>query len=156
MKKYILTLSLFVIAFASCKKDSGTTFDAAAQAKIDDAAIQTYLTANPNITATKDASGLYYQVITAGTGANPTTASTVNVNYTGKVLNGTQFATSANLTSPLSGLIPGWQIGIPKTKTGGRVLLIIPSALGYGNNSPGAAIPNNSVLIFTIDLINFQ
>ncbi|WP_374950268.1 FKBP-type peptidyl-prolyl cis-trans isomerase [Mucilaginibacter sp.] len=153
MKKYILTLSLFLIAFASCKKDAA--FDAAAQAKLDDANIQAYLAANPGIKATKDASGVYYQVLTEGTGANPTTNSTVNVNYTGKVLNGTQFATSLNSNSPLSGLIDGWKIGIPKIKTGGRVLLIIPSAYGYGNNSPGAAIPVNSVLIFTIDLINF-
>ncbi|MBD1393443.1 FKBP-type peptidyl-prolyl cis-trans isomerase [Mucilaginibacter glaciei] len=155
MKKYILTLSFLVIAFASCKK--GDSFDAAAQATKDDAAIQTYLKANPNITATKDPSGVYYQVVTPGTGANPTASSAVTVNYTGSVLNGGQFATALNLAnSPLTGLIAGWQIGIPKVKAGGRILLIIPSAYGYGNNSPAAAIPANSVLIFTIDLLSFQ
>jgi FKBP-type peptidyl-prolyl cis-trans isomerase FkpA len=154
MKKYILIITLVLAGFSSCKKDE--KFDAAAQATKDDTAIQAYLKANPSITATKDASGIYYQIITAGTGNSPVLTSKVNVNYTGSVLNGSTFATSSNLSSVLSGLIQGWQVGIPKLKTGGRILLIIPSALGYGNTSPGAAIPANSVLIFTIDLNSFN
>jgi FKBP-type peptidyl-prolyl cis-trans isomerase FkpA len=63
-----------------------TKFDAAKQAAADDAAIQAYLAANTSITATKDASGIYYQIITPGSGANPTLSSTVKVNYVGKLL----------------------------------------------------------------------
>jgi FKBP-type peptidyl-prolyl cis-trans isomerase FkpA len=153
MKKYLLLLSLLIVALSSCKKDS---FNAAKQAATDDAAIQLYITAN-HITATKDPSGLYYQVITAGTGSYPTVNSTVDVNYEGKLLNGNVFAPAGgNLTDPLTGLIKGWQIGIPFVNTGGRILLLIPSALGYGNTSPGATIPANSVLVFTIDLLSFH
>jgi FKBP-type peptidyl-prolyl cis-trans isomerase len=152
MKKYILLLSTIIIGFTSCKKD---TFNAAKQAATDDANIKAYIATN-NITATKDPSGLYYSVITPGTGAYPTSTSTVNVNYTGKLLDGSVFAPAANLSSPLSGLIKGWQIGIPHINAGGRILLLIPSALGYGNSSPGAGIPANSVLIFTIDLNSFS
>ncbi len=155
MKKTILILSLFVAIFASCKKQ-GDTFDAAAQAAKDETAIQAYLKANPSITATKNDSGLYYQVLTEGTGTSPIVTSSVTVNYTGKLLNGSVFAQPANLTSQLSNLIKGWQVGIPKIKKGGRILLIIPSALGYGNQSPGTAIPANSVLVFTIDLLSFN
>jgi FKBP-type peptidyl-prolyl cis-trans isomerase FkpA len=152
MKKYILILSLFIVAFASsCKKDSG--FDADAQAVKDEATIQAYLTANPSIKAVKDPSGVYYQIVKEGTGANPTVKSEVTVNYSGKLLNGTVFGSGA-LTQPLTGLIEGWQYGVPHVKSGGRILLIIPSALGYGNNAKGA-IPANSVLVFTIDLTGF-
>jgi len=150
MKKYFLLLIFLTIAIASCKKEA--SFNATTQAATDDALIQAYISAN-NITATKDPSGLYYQVITPGTGAYPNAASVVNVNYTGKLLNGSVFAQSANLSSSLSTLIKGWQIGIPHINTGGRILLIIPSALGYGNSSPGNGIPANAVLVFTIDLL---
>lgn len=154
MKRYLLALSLFALAFSSCKKDS---FDAAKQAAADDAAIQTYLAANTSITATKDPSGLYYQVVTAGTGTvTPTLNSTLTVNYTGKLLNGNTFDSGAGVSFPLSNVIQGWQIGIPKITQGGRILLIIPSALAYGNSSPSASIPNNSVLVFTIDLTGLK
>ena len=116
--------------------------------------IQAYIKAN-NLEVIKDASGLYYQVINAGSGVNPTVKSTIRVAYTGKLLDGTQFDSSANFTSALSGLIKGWQIGIPFIKPGGRVFLIIPSALGYGTTAAGS-IPANSVLVFTIDLIATQ
>ncbi len=151
MKKTFLLLSALFLIIASCKKDNS----AAAQAAADDTAIKAYIAAN-NITAIKDPSGLYYQILTDGSGANPTVKSTVDVNYTGKLLNGSVFAPTANLSSPLSGLIQGWQIGIPYAKAGGRILLIIPSALGYGSSSPGASIPANSVLVFTIDLLSFS
>ncbi len=151
MKKYFLLFSLLILGISSCKKDS---FDAAKQAAADDAAIKTYIAAN-NIDATKDPSGVYYQVLIPGTGPYPTINSSVNVNYNGKLLNGTVFAPLSSLTSSLTTLIKGWQIGIPYINTGGRILLIIPSGLGYGNN-PSGSIPANSVLVFTIDLLSFS
>jgi FKBP-type peptidyl-prolyl cis-trans isomerase len=157
MKRNILIiLSLFLIAFASCKKEA--KFDAAAQAAKDETAIQAYLTANPNISATKDANGVYYQVLTEGTGANPTASSIVTVNYIGKLLNGPQFDARTGFTSgiaPTSNIIEGWKSGLLHIKTGGRILLIIPSALGFGNSDNGS-IPANSVLVFTIDLLSIN
>lgn len=153
MKKYILTLSLFLVAFASCKKEA--TFDAAAQATKDDAIIQAYLTANPSIKATKDENGVYYQVITEGNGANPTSANIVTVNYVGKLLDGTQFDTGTGFRTYLTSVIKGWTYGVPHVKAGGRILLIIPSGLAYGNNGSGA-IPPNTVLQFTIDVLSIN
>ena len=152
MKRYILLLSLFVIGISACKKT--TPFDPAKQAAIDDAAIQAYIKAN-SITATKDPSGLYYQVVTPGTGVYPAKNSLVTMNYTGKLLNGTVFDSGIISNQPLSSLITGWQIGVPYINTGGRLLLLIPSGLGYGDTANGS-IPANSVLIFTIDLTGFS
>jgi FKBP-type peptidyl-prolyl cis-trans isomerase len=56
---------------------------------------------------------------------------------------------------PLSGLIKGWQIGIPKLEKRGKGTFFIPSGLAYGNKDAGT-IPANSVLIFDIYLANFQ
>lgn len=153
MKKSLLLLAFFALVFSACKKGS-TSVDASAQAAADDAKIKAYIAAN-NITAVKDPSGLYYQVLSPGSGATATINSTVRVAYTGKLLDGTQFDTNANFTTALTAVIQGWQIGIPFIKPGGRILLLVPSALGYGSTVSGS-IPANSVLVFTIDLFQVQ
>ena len=144
---FILMLLLFI---SSCSKKDN-------QAEIDDQTIQNYLKTN-NLTATKDPSGLYYIMTVTGTGTNPTSSSTVEVKYKGKLVNGTIFdqtAADKTATFPLSGLIRGWEIGIPLMKKGGKATFYIPSALGYGSMTTGP-IPANSVLIFDIELINIK
>jgi len=155
MKKYILILTVLVSVFASCKKDDA--FDANKQAAKDETDIQAYLKANPSINVTKDANGVYYQVLTEGPGANPTATSTVTVNYEGKLLNGTVFNTGTGFAANLNGgVIKGWTYGIPHGKVGGRLLLIIPSVLAYGNSSPGTGVPKNAVLVFTVDILGVK
>ncbi len=107
------------------------------------------------IKAVKDPSGLYYQVTREGSGSFPTINSTVTVDYKGKLINGSPFDSAHGLVSPLDKLIKGWQIGIPHIKQGGNILLIVPSALGYGGASLGP-IPANSVLLFDIDLTDHK
>jgi FKBP-type peptidyl-prolyl cis-trans isomerase len=93
-----------------------------------------------------------------GTGPAATANSTVNVQYVGKVYKGgKQFDASWNdgsgqpVSLPLSGVIKGWQQGIPGMKIGGRRELIIPPSLGYGATAQ-SKIPANSTLVFVIDL----
>lgn len=152
--RLIIGLFLIVGAFSSCKKDS---YDAEKQAKIDDGLIVDFIAKN-SIVAVKHSSGLYYQILAPGSGSTNFSSSTnVTVNYEGKLLNGTGFDKStAPVTFPLGNLIQGWQIGIPLIQKGGRIRLIIPSALAYKNQSPSSAIPANSVLDFTIELTNAQ
>lgn len=155
MKKYLLLLLVLVTGFSACKKDTDADFDTAAQAIKDDAAINAYFTAN-HITAVKDPSGIYYTIDIPGNGVYPTSASTVNVDYVGKLLNGTQFDSADSYVASLStGVISGWSIGVPRISTGGTITLYIPSAMGYANVQSGD-IPPNSVLVFTIKLNSFQ
>jgi peptidylprolyl isomerase len=93
-----------------------------------------------------------------GTGAAATANSTVTVQYVGDVYKGgKQFDASWNdgsgqpVSLPLSGVIKGWQQGIPGMKIGGRRELIIPPSLGYGATAQ-SKIPANSTLVFIIDL----
>jgi peptidylprolyl isomerase len=91
-----------------------------------------------------------------GTGAAATASSTVTAQYfleswkDGKVIQSSWDQGPA--TFPLSGVIPGWQQGIPGMKVGGRRLLIVPPALGYGANGAGPIGPNET-LIFVVDLV---
>lgn len=94
-----------------------------------------------------------------GTGPVATAGSTVTVQYVGVLYkNGKQFDASWNdgsgkpVTLPLSGVIKGWQDGIPGMRVGGRRELIIPSDLGYGAAGSPPRIPPNAALVFVIDL----
>ena len=154
--RILLVLFLIVVAFSACRKqvDSEPQLSTERQTMKDDSLIVDFI-AKKNIVAIKHSSGLYYQIINQGAGVIPTLTSNVSVNYEGRLLNGNVFDKStATATFPLNRLIVGWQIGIPLIKKGGNIRLIVPSALAYGNNSPGAGIPKNAVLDFTIDLID--
>jgi FKBP-type peptidyl-prolyl cis-trans isomerase FkpA len=152
MKKYFLLFSVFIITLSACKKGDVV----ATQATVDDEKIQAYLGANYglNNSFVKDPSGVYYMIITPGNGAYPTLTSNVKIAYTGKYLDGQTFQMAPSGTYLLSSLVQGFQIGIPHINGLGRILLIIPSGLGYGPAGSGS-IPPNSCLVFTVDLLGF-
>jgi FKBP-type peptidyl-prolyl cis-trans isomerase FkpA len=152
MKKLFLLFGLSILLFSACTK---TSYNPTKQAAIDDARIQAYVAAN-NITGlTKDPSGVYYKfIIKNDSTAHPTDSSTVQVTYTGKLLNGTTFDTESVTLLALTDVVKGWQIAVPYMTEKERMLLIIPSGLGYGTTG-SSSVPANSVLVFTIDLIGF-
>lgn len=158
MRKYTVLFLLMgaAVVGGACKKLDSSVFDAQKQAQIDDQKIQAYLAAN-SIVAVKDPSGLYYKIIQNGTGTlAPGSSSQITVKYTGKLLNGSLFdQANTPVSFYLGQVIPGWQIGLPHIKAGGKILLLIPSALGYGNQSAGS-IPPNSVLVFEIELLDVK
>ena len=55
---------------------------------------------------------------------------------------------------PLSGVIEGWQKGVPGMKVGGVRRLTIPAKLAYGERSPSPKIPANADLIFVIQMVD--
>jgi FKBP-type peptidyl-prolyl cis-trans isomerase len=154
VKKLLFVTCLFIAGLSSCKKTDSAAV-AQAQAVTDDAAIQAYIKTN-NITATKDPSGLYYSIIQAGTGAYPTSTSNVSISYAGSFLDGTSFESGPSNNFALPTQIKGWQIGIPHINSGGTILLLVPSALGYGTVGNGGAVLANAVLVFTIGLQGFN
>ena len=144
---------------AACKKNAPVDdYDPTPQFKADTAAIRAFVKTN-NISATKDASGIFYQVLEPGTGSVVYTASTkITSDYEGRLLNGTIFdSTKGTPTSFLLGnVIVGWQFGIQKIQKGGKIRLIIPSYYAYGTQSPSSLVPANSILDFTITLTDVQ
>ena len=157
MKRIILSLSIFciVVVISGCLKGEEACVNKTVQSE--EAAILAFASAN-GITAVKHSSGMYYQVISPGSGAVPTLTSTVFVRYTGKFTNGNVFDSQTNSAATgwqLGGLIPGWQLGIPLIQKGGSIKLIIPSSLAYGCQGRGT-IPANAILYFEIDLVDVQ
>ena len=97
------------------------------------------------------------QDIIVGSGTEVLATSTLTVHYTLMSWStGTIVESSWNsgqpATFPLSGVIAGWQQGLPGAKVGGRRLLVIPADLGYGPNGSGPIGPNET-LIFVVDII---
>jgi FKBP-type peptidyl-prolyl cis-trans isomerase FkpA len=116
-----------------------------------------YASAN-GMTMTAHSSGLYYEILNLGSGPTVTTSSKIKITYTGLLLDGTEFdRMDTPNTNPwlLAGLIEGWQIGIPLIQKGGRIRLLIPSALAYGCRDYGP-IPGNSPLFFDVALVDTQ
>jgi len=140
------------------------------ETKIDaynDQSIKKYMTAN-NLTGFSTvqdvANGpiLYYKVENAGSGSDIAVDSTISVEYTGKLFNGSIFDQAKEgspATFVLKDVIPGWQKGIIKIKEGGTIRLLIPSSLAYGisgsRDAYGAiTIPTASCLDFTVKVTN--
>jgi FKBP-type peptidyl-prolyl cis-trans isomerase FkpA len=132
-----------------------------AQLKKDDAVLQDYIKKN-NLTMQKTASGIYYQVLKPGTGPKPTNGQTVSVNYSGTLLSGKEFDSSAKAGKPIDfpigqgQVIPGWDEGIALLNKGSRAILLIPSSLAYGPRAMGTDIPADSPLKFEVELVDVQ
>ena len=101
-------------------------------------------------------SGLQYRVIEEGDGASPTAEDTVVVNYTGTLIDGTEFDSGTEVEIPLNRVIPGWTEGIQLMEEGASYKFWIPGDLGYGPNAPGGPIGPNETLIFEVDLIEVK
>lgn len=109
---------------------------------------------------TTTASGLQYEVITAGTGAIPKATDKVNVHYHGTLLSGKVFDSSVQrgqpIDLPVNGVIQGWQEALQLMKTGSKWKLYIPYNLAYGDRGAGGDIGPYQALIFDVELIKIN
>ena len=155
MRKIVLISGLILPALflAGCIKDKSCQ---AKTVQSEDAAMLSFISAN-GITATRHSSGMYYEIVTPGSGATPTINSSVSVMYVGKLTDGTIFdqTTTATPLYAVTAFITGWQLGLPLISKGGVIRLVIPSSLGYGCTQAGA-IPANSILYFEVGLVDVQ
>jgi FKBP-type peptidyl-prolyl cis-trans isomerase FklB len=117
-----------------------------------------FMTAN----ATKEGvvtlpSGLQYKVLVAGTGAKPAASDSVVCNYSGKLLDGTEFDSSYKrgepATFPVGGVIKGWTEALQLMPVGSKWQLFIPPDLAYGERGSGPIGPN-STLVFEVELMS--
>jgi FKBP-type peptidyl-prolyl cis-trans isomerase FkpA len=155
----LFLLILGIALFAACSKSDNndpqsTACNVKAQYVNDSSATQRAqmiaFCNNNGITYTIHPSGILYQIITPGDTTKPNLCTSLTMTYTGKLMTGIEFQ-NGNITSPLSGLIVGWQIAVPLIGKGGKIKMVIPSSLAYGaEGRPG--IPSNAPLYFEISL----
>ncbi|MDP5169994.1 MAG: FKBP-type peptidyl-prolyl cis-trans isomerase [Bacteroidia bacterium] len=147
-------LFLITLGFALAGCDNQITFDE--QLELDKSLIADYVAAN-NLVGEYTSGGVFYGFTKEGNTTYPTTANTVEVIYTGKLLDGTVFDSSQGfpISFSLFQVIAGWQQGMVNFSEGSIGYLLIPSSLAYGRNGSGI-IPPNSVLYFDIELLDVR
>src|SRR5204862_7380507 len=108
-------------------------------------------------------SGLTYQDVTEGTGAEAAKGAQVSVHYTGTLMDGTKFDSSKDRNEPFEfrlgagQVIKGWDEGVAGMKVGGTRKLTIPASLGYGESGAGGGlIPPGATLVFEVELLGVQ
>lgn len=115
------------------------------------------------MTTTTTPSGLQYEDVVVGDGAEATAGNYVTVHYTGWLYEngqaGRKFDSSKDRNDPFAfplgagHVIKGWDEGVQGMKVGGTRKLIIPASLGYGARGAGGVIPPNATLLFEVDLL---
>jgi len=139
-------------------KGAAVTFDGVTVKGAADLTGKPVVTSKSTVTPKK----IEYKDLVVGKGAAASPTSCVNVQYDGVLYkNGTEFDSSWKGGKPaqfsLTGVVPGFTqgiggtTGVPPMKVGGRRIIIMPAALGYGSKANGP-IPANSALVFVVDL----
>ncbi len=106
-------------------------------------------------------SGLRYEVLKAGTGAQPKAGQVAKIHYKLAFLNGQVVEDSNARGQPIELLlqdgyaISGMIEGLLLTKTGGKVKLYVPAHLAYGDDG-NQGIPPGATLIFEVDLLEVK
>jgi FKBP-type peptidyl-prolyl cis-trans isomerase len=115
--------------------------------------------AKPGITTLP--SGVQYKVLKSGSGKSPKLEDTVEANYRGTLIDGTEFDSSARnggpVEFPVSGVIAGWTEVLQLMKVGDKWQVFIPTELAYGARPrPGGKIKPNDALIFEMELVKIK
>ncbi len=110
--------------------------------------------------STKLSNGEYVRDLAQGTGVSPVSiGQQLSVRYSGWLPDGTLFDSNESAGKAAFGfrygvgqVIKGWDEGLDGLKPGGQRQLIIPPALGYGEDGYPPVIPSNSILVFNVTL----
>lgn len=107
-------------------------------------------------------SGVKYEDLVVGDGAEAKKGDTVKVHYTGWLAsNKKQFDSSIgkdplDFTIGTRGIIAGWNEGVPGMKVGGKRKLHIPSRLAYAQRGFPPDIPPDADLVFEVELLAIE
>ena len=105
-------------------------------------------------------SGLQYEVLREGIGANPKPEDKVTTHYHGTLIDGTVFDSSVDrgepATFPVNGVIAGWVEALQLMKPGSKFRLYVPYNLAYGEQGAGQLIKPYATLIFEVELLQIH
>ncbi len=105
-----------------------------------------------------DSTGVFYEVLTEGTGAIPADTSVVKVKYEGTLIDGTVFDGNMADAEPMAiacnRVIAGWTAALTHMPAGSKWKVYIPQEMAYGSRAAGATIKPYSALVFVIDLVS--
>ncbi|MGH7296130.1 MAG: FKBP-type peptidyl-prolyl cis-trans isomerase [Polyangiaceae bacterium] len=115
---------------------------------------------NPAATAAPPPGSLVMTLISPGRGRKAATGDRVQVQYTGRLQDGTAFDSSLDGQKPFEfvlgqgRVIRGWDQGILGMQLGEKRRLVVPPALAYGARGRPPKIPPNATLTFDVEMIS--
>lgn len=144
---------------ATDKKEKINPYDLEKLAQIDRAIIREYVSLQTDMTFDSTDSGIFYHLENPGIGDPPTDSSTVTVNYTLYLVDGTLIESSEMKGEPstfeVGKVIDGWQESLKLMGVTGKGTFVIPSGLGYGLRRVNG-MPHNAILVFDIEILTIM
>jgi FKBP-type peptidyl-prolyl cis-trans isomerase len=105
-------------------------------------------------------SGLQYKILKGSEGKKPAESDTVECNYRGTLINGTEFDSSYKRGQPatfaVTQVIPGWREALQLMTVGSKWQLFVPPELAYGERGAGRDIGPNATLVFEVELLGIK
>jgi FKBP-type peptidyl-prolyl cis-trans isomerase len=107
-------------------------------------------------------SGVKYETLKPGDGAEIKPGQSATVHYTGTLADGTVFDKNEGSDKPASfpigkeAVIAGWDEAVPGMKVGERRKMTIPPELAYGATGSAPKVPANATLTFEVELLGIQ
>lgn len=158
MKRFLLIISLVIVALAACKKDKDKEDEVYIIPDLEE-----YVSDNfPD--AIKTDNGVYIIVTSEGSGPKPTDGEKLYAYYKGTLLTGEVFDSITRSIDPekpklpfmfnlnSTSVIKGWNRGFAELNKGSKAIILIPDTLAYGNVKRNI-IPPNSPLRFDVELL---
>ena len=122
-------------------------------------------TTQPEVTVLPSTEGVKTTILKEGTGAVAKSGDTVEMNYTGKLVDGTAFDSNVDpkfkhvepfvFTIGAGQVIKGWDVGVAGMKVGEKRKLELAPEFAYGERGQGP-IPPNSTLVFEVELLGIK
>jgi FKBP-type peptidyl-prolyl cis-trans isomerase FkpA len=104
-------------------------------------------------------SGLQYEILKEGAGSKPTLEDTVDCQYRGTLVDGTEFDSSYARNQPatfaVKGVVKGWTEALQLMPVGSKWRIVVPPQLAYGERGTGPIAPN-STLVFELELLGVK
>ena len=160
--KYLGGLFVGIILFTiACTEEVVDPISPIEQFFIDSELIDAWLTENAvTDTLIEEFSQIRYTINVEGpaTGISPrfNEGDSIKVTYEGRLLDGTIFDSADSTDLALDNTIPGWQIMLPLMSEGDEYTIYLQSIYGYGTTGNGTTIPENTNIIFDIELIRVK
>ena len=119
--------------------------------------IQNYIE-RKNLKMIESPTGLWYQIIREGEGANFSENNKVVLEYECSLLDGTKCYSSKNLGPKevilgRSNMEPGLYEGLLKLRPGSEAIFILPPFLAYGLPGDGKMIPSRAIIVYNVNIL---
>ena len=151
MQRTILFCLLLSFALFSCNKNSEENI-----LEKDIESIEQYLSDN-NLTAEKDDSGVFIEMLETGDGTvSPSAGDVLAMYYEMRTLEGSRLNGGGNSPEELrlESLIQGWQIGARLFSKGGKGIIYIPSPLAFGAFGQFGLVGPDEIIVIEMELVN--